>query len=60
MLEVSEACYMIYYRTGAQMRVCLTFFKEVDWSGEGRDESRRDEVREREREQDQRRLGRPW
>lgn len=51
---------MIYYRTGAQMRVCLTFFKEVDWSGEGRDESRRDEVREREREQDQRRLGRPW
>ena len=51
---------MIYYRTGAQVRVCLTFFKEVDWSGEGRDESRRDEVREREREQDQRRLGRPW
>lgn len=34
LLEVSEACYMIYYRTDTQVRMCLTFFKEVDWSGE--------------------------
>ena len=58
LLEVSEACYMIYYRTGTQVRMCLTFFKEVDWSGEGRDESHRDEGRERERERE--RESRPW
>lgn len=50
----------IYYRTGAHVRVCLAFFREVGWSEEGRDESSWDEVGEREREQDHRRLGRPW
>lgn len=50
LLEVSEVCYMIYYRTGAHVRVCLAFFREVGWSEEGRDESRWDEVGERERE----------
>ena len=35
LLEVSEVCYMISYRTGAHVRVCQAFFKEVGWSEEG-------------------------